>query len=519
MITDSKPKSLSENAIWNISLRIWTLIIAFFLTPFLISKLGTYYYGFYVILMSISGFMSVLNFGMGEAALRFVAFYHGRSDMPGINRTVGSVFSIYIVMGILGALILSVGARPIVGLFKISSEEISLGRNLIQLTALTFLFECLGATFSTIPTALQRFDINTKLSIVQSAFQVSGTVILLLTGYGIYALVLWNLIVTVLVQITNVIIGKRLISALRIGPSFSREGTKEVFHYSFFSMLTNILGIIWANADRLLIGAFVSPNAVAFLSVPQQLIFRGNMLITGAGAALLPRFSAMDNNAKVQRLYLDSTFLMLASTIIIFVPITVLLPDFLRLWITPEFSLKSSHIGQIIAGSYIIRGAFYPFHMLFGGMNKPYLLTLHSLANALIGLTVNIILIPKIGLLGAGYSFLITSLVGFFTMTLTWKYVLKNDSLKALIRPVFWPAVQAMIMLLICFEIHYVIGPKIGWVYLILQAAIYAFVAAFFVFGIDYIIGKQDSRSKLLIILLSNLSKKLKIVSASTCLP
>jgi O-antigen/teichoic acid export membrane protein len=515
MITNSTPKSLSENAIWNIFLRVWTLVIAFFLTPFLIGKLSTYYYGFYVIIMSISGFMSVLNFGMGEAALRFVAFYHGRGDMIGIKRTVGSVFSIYLLIGTLGALIVYVGAVPIIGLFKISSEEINLGKNLLQMTAFTFLFECFGASFSAIPTALQRFDIKTKLSIAQSIFQISGTVILLLIGYGIYALVLWNLIVTILVQIANVIIGKRLIPALTIGPSFSREGIREVFHYSFFSMLTNIFGIMWANADRLLIGAFVSPNAVAFLSVPQQMVFRGNMLITGASAALLPRFSTMDDNSKVQRLFLDSTFLLLASTIIIFVPTTVLLPDFLRLWITPEFSLESSLIGQIIAGSYIVRGAFYPFHMLFGGMNKPYLLTLHSLTNALIGVTINIILIPKIGLLGAGYSFLVTACVGFFTLMLAWRYVLKNTSFKALIRPVLLPVSLAIILLVLCFGIHHIFWKELGWLALIIEGVLYALLSALTVLGLEYLIGKRDSHLHSVNILLGNLLEKMKTGSLS----
>lgn len=311
-------------------------------------------------------------------------------------------------------------------------------------------------------------------------------------------------------QIASLIIGKSLIPALKLVPSFSSQGIREVFHYSFFSMFTNFLGIIWANADRLLVGSFVSPNAVAFLSVPQQIVFRGNMLITGASATLLPRFSAMDNNAKMQRLFLDSTFLLLTTTIVIFVPVTVLLPDFLRVWITPEFSLKSSLIGQIIAGSYIVRGAFYPFHMLFGGINKPYLLTLHSFVNALIGLTVNVILIPQIGLLGAGYSFLITSLVGFFTMTFAWKYVFKNASVKKLIRPVLLPVALAMIILLLCFGIHFLFGKELGWLALIIQGVLYAFFSALIVFGLEYIIGKQDSHLQPIIILVDNLFRKVK---------
>ena len=98
---------------------------------------------------------------------------------------------------------------------------------------------------------------------------------------------------------------------------------------------------------------------------------------------------------------------MLCATIIIFVPLTVLFPDFLRLWINPEFARKGAWVGQLIAFSCIFRGAFIPYFGLLGGLGKPQYISYISIAVGLTSLTVNLILIPMFGLSGAGYAYIV----------------------------------------------------------------------------------------------------------------
>jgi len=497
-ITTSKPQSLIGSATWNIFFTIWTTGVTFFLTPFLIASLGTNHYGLFVLLMSIGGFMVVMELGLGEATLRYVAYYYSRNNLEGINRVVGATFTVYLLTGLCGWALVFFGSKWVIGFFAISQADKELSINLLRLTGINVGISFIFGAFSTIPQALQRYDIKTKIAIAQSVFQVSGIVVLLLSGFGIYELVIWIIITSLFIQAVHVIVAKRLIPNIRLRPSPSKEGLKEVFGYSIFAFITNILGIIWGHADRLLLGSFIGPAAVGYLAVPQQLSFRGTGAVASAGAALFPKFSASEDRQHRQRLFLDSTWLLLCATVIIFVPLTVLFPDFLRLWINPEFARQSAWVGQVIAFSCIVRGAFVPYAELFKGLGKPQYLTILFFATSMTGLSLNLILIPKFGLAGAGYCYLATISWGFLAIIFAWKRVLCMDTLRSLIRGVVLPIVMGLLALFIIAIIRFKL-PVLNWSGFITFCLLSVIGTASLVFGIELIIGGKDSRVTMLL--------------------
>ena len=496
-LTTSKPKSLITNSTWNIFLAIWSTGVTFFLTPFVIARIGTDHYGLFVLLLSIAGFMSIMNFGLGEATLRYTAYYYSRNDLIGINRVVGATFSVYLLTGVFGWAVLYFGASWVISLIAVPQADKELGVSLLRLTAIILGVGFIGGAFSTIPQALQRYDISSKVTIAQSLFQVCGTVAILLKGYGIYELVLWSIVTSLFTQIVHLNVAKRLISNIRLWPSPGKDGLKEVFGYGVYSLMTNILGIIWGQADRLLLGALVSPAAVAYLAVPQQISFRGSMAVGSAGAVLFPKFSAMEDPKQIQRLYLDATWIMLCATVVIFVPLTVLFHDFLRLWISPEFARKSAWIGQVIAFSCIVRGAFVPYMELFKGLGKPQYLSILFFTTGITSLSVNLLLIPKFGLAGAGYCYLATVFWGFASILFTWKHLIKMASLRPLLRAIIIPIALGLIILVLAAVIRTNMQEP-GWISFIALSMSYMTCTAIILIGTDWAIGRGNSHANAL---------------------
>jgi len=50
-LTRSRPKSLIGNGLWSVLLTVWITGVTFFLTPFLILKIGTDHYGLFILLV------------------------------------------------------------------------------------------------------------------------------------------------------------------------------------------------------------------------------------------------------------------------------------------------------------------------------------------------------------------------------------------------------------------------------------------------------------------------------------
>ena len=63
-------------------------------TPLLVWRLGLDLYGLWMLNNSIVAISGVLNFGFGDATLRFVSMYRGRGDATSIVRAIRSAFSV-----------------------------------------------------------------------------------------------------------------------------------------------------------------------------------------------------------------------------------------------------------------------------------------------------------------------------------------------------------------------------------------------------------------------------------------
>lgn len=494
VLTASKPKSLISNGLWSVASTVWSMGVTFFLTPFLIARIGTDHYGLFILLMSISGMMGIMNLGLGEATLRYVAYYYGRNDLDGINRVVGATFAVYVVMGLLGWTCLFFGASWIAGLLALSTADEALAASLLRLTAFSFGLSFISGSYASIPQAMQRFDISTNVSVAQSIFQVAGTVWLLAAGYGVYQLVQWSVATCVFTQIVNTVVAKHLIAGLHLTPRPTRQGLREIFGYGIFAMVTGVFGMIWGHADRVIVGTFVGPASVGYLTVPQQLSLRGSGCVAGAGAGLFPRFSGLRSVKEREDLFLDSTWVMLSGTVILFVPFTVLFPDLLRLWLGKTFAAQSAWVGQVIACSCIVRGAFVPYDALFRGIGRPQYMTVLFTCTGLTSLTANLILIPQFGLGGAGYCYAITVFWGMGAIVFAGKKVLRMPNLRPFVRVLVLP-MAAGAGALLCSVVARTLFPTLGWFGLSAMWLSMSGLTALLIGAAEQCAGGSDSRA------------------------
>ncbi|MBF0454262.1 MAG: polysaccharide biosynthesis C-terminal domain-containing protein [Magnetococcales bacterium] len=488
-----KPNSLFKNATWNTLNKLWVIGLMFFLTPFMIHKLGTPLYSLMVLVSSISVFMSIMNFGFGDAAVRFVAYDYAHGDIEGINLVISTSMSLFLALGLCVGTALYLGAGPVATWLGLVDHDHPLAMTLLRIAAAIFIVETVSVLLGTIPVALQRYDITAKLSIGQSMLQSVGTITLLWMGYQLVALMIWNFVVVVVMTIVRGVVARRVIPGIRFFPSLSRLGLRRVLSYSLYSSLTGMLSIIWLHMDRVMVSAFAGPGLVAFLSIPQQLATRGNSVATGISGVLFPRFSSLnDDKERARPLFLHATWIMLVVTMTLFIPAAVLLPDFLTLWINADFARQSATVGQIILGSFIWRGAFYPVQMVFGAFNKPQYLTLYSLINLTINFIVNVTLIPRYGLNGAGYAFLASGLTGFFFVYWAWRHLFGVSTQRFPLTTMVLPVGMGIGLLAGLMAVSEWIGPATGWFFLVLRGGgIVTLVLALFCLTDHLLMGRN----------------------------
>ncbi|WP_232284495.1 lipopolysaccharide biosynthesis protein [Bacillus timonensis] len=80
--------------------------ISILYTPIMLRMLGQSEYGLYSLAASLAGYIGVLNFGLGNAVIRYTAKYRSENDEEGCYQLFGMFTKMY---GLLGMFALIIG--------------------------------------------------------------------------------------------------------------------------------------------------------------------------------------------------------------------------------------------------------------------------------------------------------------------------------------------------------------------------------------------------------------------------
>ena len=116
----------------------------------------------------------------------------------------------------------------------------------------------LGAVFSGILTAHDRFDLARGVDLGVLAVRATGTVLVLNWGYGIAGLTIVTLICSAVALAANLALARRIYSKLRVWPlQLAKARVRELFGYGIWaSLATNAYRII-GQTDLIVVGVLL----------------------------------------------------------------------------------------------------------------------------------------------------------------------------------------------------------------------------------------------------------------------
>lgn len=493
----SRPPGAIRNASWNAFFTLWNIAASFLLTPLLIHYVGTAQYGILLLIWSFTGMLGIMSFGLGEATLRYVAHYYADGDLAGVNRVFGATMSFYLVICTIVSGGVSFAAPHIVTLLNIPPTECDTVVWLLRISCLIFSFGIISRGYGAIPMALQRYDISSKINIGQSVVRSVGYIVLVISKFGILHLLLWDVVCHLGTLCIQGAVIRWLSPEVRLVPSFSFRGLRETFGYSIFSLLTYVFLTMFRESGKFALGRYVGPTPVAYLGSPDNVAQRIHMVIASGVETLLPKFSASRNPETGQKLVFESTWAALTASLVLLIPLCVLMPDFLSLWISPAFAQESAAVGQLLALSYITQGAFAPVAAYFRGSGMPWLVTVVIAIAGLTTLLGSVLLIPGYGVAGVGFAYFMGSMAHFLGLVAGFLFVFGMPCLRGLLRTVGVPLVLGTASLFLeqvirgCFL-------DISWVGLFALGGSFAGLVGVMLFGADLLLGGESPSRKLL---------------------
>lgn len=403
-----------RNALSNWAAFVVVALVGFFLSPFIVNKLGGASYGVWSLLVSLVGYLGLLDFGVRGAVTRFVARHHAERDDAKSSAIVSAAVVLFGGLGILAVFIAGGVAIAAPRLFNIPTELIGAARDALWIGGVTIAITLIGSVYAGVVTGLERFDVSSATEIAVTILRTVAIVLALDAGHGILALAWIHLLFAALHGAIAWCVVRRIYPALRvrigrhIKPQF-----RTILSFSAFLSLIHVFGLVIYYSNALIIAAFLPIAAVTYFAIAGNLVDYAQKVAGALSKMMTPRVSAMmvGDEQDVSATVLGAACFATLATAPIALTFLFRGETFIARWMGQEFAPQAGLILQILAPTVLLGGARAIAASSIIGANQHRLLIPGLAIEAVLNLALCVQLVKSIGVAGVAYGSSIPSIM------------------------------------------------------------------------------------------------------------
>src|SRR5215831_17503622 len=265
---------LARSTIWNLINGLFPMAVAVVAIPPLIRGIGAARFGILSLAYIIIGYFSLFDLGIGRALTKLVADRLGAGEEDAIPPLAWTSMLLLLAMGVLGGLV-TAGLSP-----WLIDKELKIPAELHGETLQSFYLLAFSVPVTTFTSGLrgileaqQRFRALTLIRMPLSVFSYVGPLMVMPFSHSLVPVVMVLLVSRVIAGIAHLWVCFRSMPVLW-NLSFNRSLIKPLVKFGSWMTVANLIGPIMLYMDRFLIGAIVSVSAVAYYTVPFDLMIR-----------------------------------------------------------------------------------------------------------------------------------------------------------------------------------------------------------------------------------------------------
>ncbi|MCG8429582.1 MAG: oligosaccharide flippase family protein, partial [Candidatus Omnitrophica bacterium] len=94
-------QKIIHNTFYNALGRMWTMLAAVALTPYIMHHIGVERFGIWAVVGVITGYFGLFDLGVGTSFIKYIAQYHASGDEESISRVVTAGCLFYFLFALL----------------------------------------------------------------------------------------------------------------------------------------------------------------------------------------------------------------------------------------------------------------------------------------------------------------------------------------------------------------------------------------------------------------------------------
>lgn len=294
MSAERRP-SLMLSSLFNLGALALNALVAFLLTPLIISHIGKAGFGILVVGWTLIGYYGLLNLGIRQAVWRYVALYSENKDIAAVNSTLGTALAFFLALGVL-VLPAAYLAGGHVGLLLdttgIAPADL---RQVVFIFSLLFAVSLPGSLFHVALISHERYLFTNAAEVLCNCVRALLIYYLLANDGGLIAVAWAQLGTEVLAIILRWAAVRFLVPQLRFSPLlFTRERFRELLAFGISTWIIMAGDLLRYQCDAFVIGNSLGMGAVAVYAIAASRILGYVQKAANAATQVLtPRFSRL----------------------------------------------------------------------------------------------------------------------------------------------------------------------------------------------------------------------------------
>ena len=311
----------------------------FFLTPFLIHKLGTENYGIWLLVSNIINYFNLTNLGFNTSFT--VEFPKVKEKKEELDKLFNTVFFTLIYLSMV-AIVVFIGLYLNFDIFKISRTNLDTAKNTFLIVFLIFTLNLITTLFDSILFITNNINTKNIFDVVRVLLIGISTFLIVKFGYSIVEIAFGNLLITLVYQFFVFKAAKK-VANFSVDPSkFDRQILKKMFSSSWHYFIIGLGNQVVFFSDNILISILKGVSYVSMYATMYRLTDVSLKLISKIVDTKYPKIVQLNSeNRFVDLLKLHNKLLKI--TFIVSFPVFVILffwgVDLIKLWIGDQYFL------------------------------------------------------------------------------------------------------------------------------------------------------------------------------------
>jgi O-antigen/teichoic acid export membrane protein len=397
---------LASNVVYQLGSQSLLLALSFVFSPYVVHRLGVDLYGLLILAGITTNYFAIVELGLGQATVKFLADAYARRDWNGLRLILWTSVLTYFALSAIGALGLVALTPWLTRLLRVPRASMILTEQVLYICAAGLAVSMMGSIFSSVPRAFERFDIVSYLSVPAGVGQLAVNVLLLYFGYSIRSLVGGGVAIQTLVLVAYIGVARHLLHPLG-RPVFCRRALRELLGFGGLVSVSQVVVPVLAHVEKFIIGRVLTLSAVAFYSVPYNLVWSLTYIPGSVSGVLFPAFSRLTvegDHGRRSQLLVRGTKYVLAAILPVAVVLAIFSRKFLAAWMGPDFAARSTGVLQVLAFAVVVNSVSDPAYQALQAMGRPGIPAAFNILEVFIHVPLCFFLIGRYGVLGGAIA-------------------------------------------------------------------------------------------------------------------